>query len=105
MQASVSRRMAAKAPKTNIIRRVLEEKTYSKKTGKRCIHKKLDYSMSLVDQFTIISWCSAMGLLNVFNEVRQNSVAWMNYKNVVFEMNLFFYLRKGTQNIKRLKAT
>ena len=104
MQASVSRRMAAKAPKTNIIRRVLEEKTYSKKTGNRCIYKTFSFNMSLIDKFSIASRSSAMGLLAVFNEIKQNSVAWINYKNVIYSTNLFFYLRKGAPNIEHLKA-
>ena len=103
METSLIRRLAAKAPKTNIVRRMLEEKTFSKKTGERCIYKKIDYSISLLDRFTIASRKSVMGLLFMFNEVKQNTVAWMNSKSV-FETNLFFYLRKGAPDGKRLKT-
>lgn len=89
MEMSLTTKLAAKAPKSNIIKRVLEEKTYSK-TGERCIYHKIpDYSSSLIDRFTILSRGAAMGLLFVFNEFKMNSVVWLNSQSV-YEMNLYF---------------
>ena len=95
--------LAKKAPRTNLIKRVLEEKTLDKETGKRCIHKTLDYSFSLMDRFTVISKMAAVIMLYMFNQFRSHNVIWLNAE-AVYETNLFFYLRRGAKDGKRFKA-
>lgn len=102
METSIGCRLAANAPKNHIIRRMLEEKTISKETGQRCIYKKVDLSMSLLNKFTILSRGSAMGILAVFNAFKQNSIAWISSESL-YSTNLFFYLRKGAPDGKHFK--
>lgn len=101
METSLTTKLAAKAPKNNIIRRVLEEKTYLK-NGERCIYRRMDYGSSLIGKFTISSRGAAMGIITVFNEFKMNSVVWLNSKSV-YNMNLYFYLAKSTPHVQRLK--
>ena len=95
--------LAAKAPKSNIIRRVMEEKTLmNKETGKRCIYQDVDYNFSTEDKFSIMSRNEAIGILIFLNTFKSNNIIWMN-QEPLYETNLFFYLRKGDKESKRFK--
>ena len=84
-------KLAARAPRTNLVKRVLGEKTFTKETGKRCIHKNLGYDFSVLNQFTIMSKITAVVLLYLLNTFQNDNWLWMNAK-FVYETNLFFYL-------------
>lgn len=103
MEVGLEIGLAKKAPSTNVIKRVLEEKTYFRQTGQRCIYKTLDYSFSLMDRFTVISKMAAAIMLFMLNQFKSNNVMWMNAKHV-YETNLFFYLRKGAEDGRLFKA-
>lgn len=95
-------KLAKKAPKSNIIRQVIEQKTLDQETGKRCIYKALDYSFTTENKYSIMSKNSAIGLFMLFNSFKSNNIIWLNAA-ALYETNLFFYLRKGDKNGKHLK--
>ena len=96
-------KLAAKAPKSNIIRRVIEEKTVmDKETGKRCIYNSVDYNFSTEDKFSIMSRNEAIAILILLNSFKSNNIVWFN-SNPLYQTNLFFYLRKGDKDGKRFK--
>lgn len=94
--------LAKKAPKSNIIRKVIEQKTLDYDTGKPCIYKELDPGFKVGNKYTIMSKNSAIGILMLFNSFKSNNIIWLNEKSL-YETNLFFFLRKGDPDGKRMR--